>query len=195
MTTLIIWSIAAIIYGVFWLWYVGLRTKVTPAEADQAMATLIENGVEDAQAKSLRDFFASDNGKDFVMVNLLDLKAPKAESGKKLAAYSKVFTGELLRKGGHPVASAGTRVGTIENIACEDFDNWDLAVMMRYRSRRDLMEMMIFTAGTEHRTWKLEALEKTIAFPSTGWSIVGGPRVLVPVAVALVAALAQIILG
>jgi hypothetical protein len=39
---------------------------------------------------------------------------------------------------------------------------------MRYRSRRDLGEMLLDTVGTEHHRFKLAALEKTVAFPATG---------------------------
>ncbi|MGI9285589.1 MAG: hypothetical protein ACR2P1_09380, partial [Pseudomonadales bacterium] len=50
------------------------------------------------QVEHLRHFLANDDGKDFVMVNLLHLAKPVGESRKKLGAYQKIFLGALLRK-------------------------------------------------------------------------------------------------
>jgi len=195
MTPLIIWGLAFTAYAVFWLWYVGLRSKVTPGEADEAFLALDGGSWTEAQRQNVRDFFASDDGKEFVMVNLLDLKKPVSTSLKQLTAYQKIFVGKLMRKAGHPIAIARTNIGNIENVACDNFDNWDVAALMRYRSRRDLLEMLHETVGSEHHGWKLAALEKTIAFPSTSWFILGGPRVVVALAIALLAALAHIVIG
>ena len=40
------------------------------------------------------------------------------------------------------------------------------AAMVRYRSRRDLMEILPETLGSAHYALKLKALDKTIAFPA-----------------------------
>ena len=40
------------------------------------------------------------------------------------------------------------------------------AAMFRYRSRRGLMEILPETLGSAHYALKLEALDKTIAFPA-----------------------------
>ena len=100
------------------------------------------------------------------MVNLLDLAKPRRESSKKLAAYQKVFLGALLRKAGHPVFVATAASGNIENVACEHADDWSAAGMVRYRSRRDLLEILPETFGSEHHALKLASLDKTFAFPA-----------------------------
>jgi hypothetical protein len=193
MTTSVIWAIAAMVYAIFWCWYVGFKRKITPREVDEIMQLfeLHQFGTQ-SQREHLRHFLANDDGKDFVMVNLLHLKAPRAESRKKLDTYQKIFLGALLRRAGHPVMLAMAASGNVENVACEHADNWGLAGMIRYRSRRDLMEILPATVGSAHHNLKLEALEKTLAFPASPWFMFGGPRVVVALIVALLAALVQL---
>jgi hypothetical protein len=193
MTATIIWALAALTYALFWWWYVGFQKKVTAQEVEAIMRLLEERGsVTDAQKESVRKFFHNDDGKDFVMVNLLLLKSPRDESRKKLAAYQKIFLGALLRKAGHPVMIATAASGNIENVACDDADGWGAAGMIRYRSRRDLMDMLPATIGSDHHHLKLESLERTFAFPASPWFIFGGPRIVVALGIALIAALTNL---
>lgn len=193
MTPIAIWSLALLLYAAFWSWYVGFRRKITPTEVEETMRRLDSAASwTEKQRKHIHSFLASDDGKDFVMVNLLHLKEPRADSRQKLNAYTKIFLGALLRKAGHPVMVATAASGNIENIGCEQADDWTAAGMIRYRSRRDLMEMLPSTVGSEHHGLKLEALEKTLAFPSSPWFMPGGPRVVVALTIALFAALLQL---
>ncbi len=195
MAPLSIWLSAAIIYALFWCWYVGFRRKITPQEAHAAMAMFDGHTQFTAKQKqAIQHFFETDDGKDFVMVNLLELKKPVRESRKKLAAYQKIFLGNLLRKAGHPVFIATAASGNIENVACDQADDWMAAGMIRYRSRRDLLEVLPDTIGSEHHDLKLESLEKTFAFPASPWMIMGGPRIVVALSLALLAALTHIVL-
>ena len=129
------------------------------------------------------------------MVNLLHLKSPRRESQKKLATYQKIFLGALLRKAGHPVIVARASAGNIENVACDHSDDWSAAGMIRYRSRRDFMDMLPGTIGSEHHGLKLAAMEKTFAFPASQWFMLGGPRIVVALGVLLVAALMQLMIA
>lgn len=193
MTPIIIWSTAAVLYALFWLWYVGLGRKITPAEIDDTMKLLQSKGNPSEQKlATLRRFFEEDDGKDFVMVNLLELKQPVGESRQKLTAYQKVFLGNLLKRAGHPVFIASIAGGKVENVGC-DGDNWTAAGMVRYRSRRDLMEVLPDTVGSDHHALKLEALERTFAYPATPWTITGGPKIVMPLALALLAALTHLL--
>jgi hypothetical protein len=193
MTATVIWSLALLLYATFWCWYVGFRKKITPTEVEGIMRLFDGSGAwTEKQRSHLHNFLAIDDGKDFVMVNLLHLKKPRKQSREKLEAYQKVFLGALLRKAGHPVMIATAASGNIENVACEQADDWTAAGMIRYRSRRDLMEMLPSTIDSEHHGLKLEALEKTLAFPASPWFMLGGPRLVVALAIALLAALLQL---
>ena len=136
-------------------------------------------------------FFENDDGKDFVMVNLLELKKPHDASREKLQQYQKIFLGSLLKRAGHPVMIATAAGGNVENIDC-DSDKWTVAGMVRYRSRRDLLEMLPETVGSEHHKLKLEALDRTFAFPASPWMLLGGPKLLVPLVLLLVGTLCHL---
>jgi len=193
MTTYAIWAVAASVYAIFWCWYVGFRKKIAPREVEEIMQLFdVHQFGTQSQRENIRRFLANDDGKDFVMVNLLHLKAPLRESRKKLDSYQKIFLGALLRKAGHPVMLARAASGNVENVASDHADHWSAAGMVRYRSRRDLMEILPATVGSAHHSLKLEALEKTFAFPASPWFMFGGPRVVVALIVALLAALAQL---
>lgn len=189
MSPLFIWGAAALLYLIFFLWYVGLGRKIKPQEIDTAIEFIKANADPSEELlQTLRHFSENDDGKDFVMVNLLELKQPIRESRKKLMAYQKTFLSKLLRRAGHPVFVATIASGKIENIACND-DNWRAAGMVRYRSRRDLLETICETAGSAHHALKLESLERTFAYPAAPWTITGGPKIIVPLVLALIAAL------
>ena len=192
MSTTLIWLIALLTYALFYFWYIGFRSRVTPAEIERTMAILDAGLVDETRKSHLSHLLANDDGKDFVMVNLLELAKPRKESSKNLNAYQKIFLGQLLRKAGHPILIARAASGNIENVACQEFDNWTAAGMVRYRSRRDLMEILPATIGSEHHELKLSALDKTFAFPASPWFVVGGPKLLVPLLIALIAAVTQL---
>ena len=192
MAPTLIWLIALLTYALFYCWYIGFRSRVTPAEVEETMAILDAGLVDETRKSHLRHFLANDDGKDFVMVNLLELAKPRKESSKNLNAYQKIFLGQLLRKAGHPILIARAASGNVENVACQEFDNWTAAGMVRYRSRRDLMEILPATIGSEHHELKLSALDKTFAFPASPWFVVGGPKLLVPLLIALIAAVTQL---
>jgi len=193
MTPIAIWIMAILVYATFWCWYVGFRRKITAAEVEETMHIIDSAGnMTSKQRESISNFLSNDDGRDFVMVNLLELKKPLGESRKKLGTYQKVFLGALLRKAGHPVLIATASSGNVENVACEHADDWTAAGMIRYRSRRDLMEILPATVGSDHHGLKLAALEKTLAFPASPWFMLGGPRVVVALGVALIAALTQL---
>ena len=193
MTPLLIWIIASIIYAVFFCWYIGFKKVITAAEVDSAMAIYDSHtALTDKQKTHLRHFFSRDDGKDFVMVNLIQLKEPKHESSAKLTTYQRVFLSALIRRAGHPILISQAASGNIENLACHEKNSWTAAGMVRYRSRRDLMEILPATIGSEHHVLKLSALDKTFAFPASPWFIVGGPKPLTPLVIALIATVTQL---
>jgi hypothetical protein len=193
MSAVMIWIIAVLAYAAFWFWYVGFQKKVTPQEVAATMCIFEHDDTWTAtQKEHLRNFLLDDDGKDFVMVNLLHLKSPKKESLEKLNTYQKIFLGSLLRKAGHPVMIARAASGNVENVACDHADDWSVAGMIRYRSRRDLMNILPATIGSEHHGLKLESLEKTFAFPASPWFMFGGPRIVVALGIALLASVLHI---
>ena len=102
MTSLLIFGTAIVLYALFWLWYVGLGRKINPAllaEVEQIMAE-DDGGLTDTHKKNIRHFLENDDGKDFVMVNLLLFKSSSERVPRETGNYRKVFLGALLRKSG-----------------------------------------------------------------------------------------------
>jgi hypothetical protein len=195
MNTLIIWAIAALLYGIFYSWYIGFRQRVTAEEVAALLARYEkDSAMTDKQATSISTFLCNDDGKDFVMVNLLHLKQPLKESRTKLETYQKIFLGQLLKKAGHPVMFGRAASTNIENLECDSADNWTAFGLVRYRSRRDFLEILFDTINSEHHQLKLDSMQKTLAFPSAPWSMTGGPKLLVPMALALLAMILQLVL-
>jgi|TARA_B110000977_G_scaffold123945_1_gene158896 hypothetical protein len=197
MMSAVIFGSALLIYAFFWCWYVGVNRKVTPELVEQTIDAISQQGsamVTDTHRKNIRHFLESDDGKDFVMVNLLTLKRPTTQARKKLTTYSKIFLGQLLKRAGHPVVQAMAGTGKIEFIGVPETEEWDSAFLVRYRSRKDFAEIIIDTAGSEHHGLKIASLERTVAFPASPWFIMGGPKLIVPLVLALLAALSHILL-
>jgi hypothetical protein len=158
------------------------------------MARLTGDAFSPAQRENLRRFLENDDGKDFVMVNAIHFKAPENESRALFAKYGAAFRGPLLRRAGHPVVMGRAAAANIENVHCESADHWSMAALVRYRSRADFAEIAALFAGSQNHQWKLDAMEKTFAFPAAPWFQLGGPRYLVALVLALGAALVHIAL-
>ena len=188
-----IWGAAALIYALFWVWYVGLKGKLSETEVEQYMQRFEALGLSADKLANLHQFLAKDDGREWFMINLLELKSPKRESAKLLQSYSKTFMAGMYKRAGHPFFVANAKAKNIENLHCEHADNWTATGIIRYRSRRDCAETLLDTFGSEHHSDKLASLEKTLAFPATTNLLMGSPRVLVAMGLALVAALIQIL--
>ena len=188
-----LWLVTAICYGLFWVWYVGLRGKLSDAEVEQYMQRFEAIGLSAEKQSNLRYFLENDDGREWFMVNLLELKRPKSESAALLSSYTKIFMGSMFKRAGHAFFVAQAKAKNIENVQCDQADNWTTAALVRYRSRRDCAEIFLQTFGSEHHDDKLAALEKTLAFPATTTMLLGSPRVLVALGLALISALIQIV--
>ena len=194
MASAIIILSALFIYALFWSWYVGFGRRISKQEIEQTMQLLKGSEFSETKRAQLLRFLENDDGKDFIMVNLLTLKEPRKESRVLLNRYSKVFLGRLLKRAGHPIAMARAASGYLEALNVDEKNTWKMCFMVRYRSRSDFAQMAIDTFGSDHHSDKLAALEKTFAFPAATWFVTGGPRWIVALILALLAALLHIIL-
>ena len=192
MDITIIWIVMAVLYTVFWLWYSGIKGKLSQAEVEYYMQQFESKGVNADNLSNLRHFLEKDDGREWFMINLLELKSPKRESSKLLQRYTKTFMAGMLRRAGHPFFVAIAAAKNIENLNCDEADNWTSTGIVRYRSRRDCAETLLDTFGSDHHADKLASLTKTLAFPATANLLMGSPRVLVAMSAALIGAMATI---
>ena len=192
MDITLIWIVMAVLYAVFWLWYSGTKGKLSQTEVESYMQQFESKGVNTDNLANLRHFLEKDDGREWFMINLLELKSPKRESSKLLQRYTKTFMAGMFRRAGHPFFVAIAAAKNIENLNCDDADNWSSTGIVRYRSRRDCAETLLDTFGSDHHADKLASLTKTLAFPATANVLMGSPRVLVAMSAALIGAMATI---
>jgi len=158
-------------YGLFLLWYGGNGKPMRAAEIDDFMRELGSLTLDEAVLQELRSLIASDDGKEFVMQNLVRYR-PKALYPPGYAygddpraadrRYGKAVIGPLLRHA-NLILFVAKRTGTF--IEPEGADAWHYVAMVRYRSRRDFLRFALATQRDDIFVHKWAALEKTHVFP------------------------------
>jgi len=159
------------VYGLFLVWYGGRGQPLSPAEIDRFMQELGALSTDEAVLQELQTLIAGDDGKEFVMQNLVRYR-PKAlyppgyDYGDDPRAadrrYGKAVIGPLLRNGSL-ILFIAKRTGTF--IEPEGADAWHYVAMVRYRSRRDFLRFALETQRDDIFVHKWAALEKTHVFP------------------------------
>lgn len=189
---IVIWIIALSLYALFWLWYCGVKGRLSKHEVEIFISSFEAKGLSESALLNIREFLEQDDGREFFMVNLLEIKSPKRESQKLLMGYFKKFMSGMIPRGGHPLFLAQAAAKNIENLNCEHADDWSSVGIIRYRSRRDFAQIVLNTFGSEHHADKLSSLEKTLAFPSTTTLLFGSPKIIIALVLGLAAAVTQV---
>ena len=65
-------------------------------------------------------------------------------------------------------------------------ESWTRGALMRYRSRRDMLEISSNPAFSGSHDFKIAAMEKTIAFPLDPWFQLGDPRLVLALILAVI---------
>jgi hypothetical protein len=164
----------ALLYLAFWLWYGGNGQRMSPQEIEDALQALrLTDSVHDnsAELEDIRQLLASDDGKEFVMQNLVRYRAkalyPEGshysddprEADKR---YGKSIMGDLLRYG-NVLFFIARKSGDF--VKPEGADAWHYVAMVRYRSRRDFVRFAIRANQADKFMHKWAAIEKTHVFP------------------------------
>lgn len=174
MKRLSCFGVPALLWLGFFFWYTDLGGPLTPEEIDQYRARLILNGANDQRLAMITRFMQTDTGDDFVMVNGLDMKdeppvlpatGPGATAQDLLDHYMAFMFPELLSRACHPVFDGRTVFGPLDNVGVENPPRWDRIAMVRYRSRRTLMEITTNPDFNDRHDYKLGALDMTLAYP------------------------------
>ena len=202
-----IWVATLLVYVAFRLWYDGLRKPLTAEEVEEYTRLFEERdgAGDEVDLAVMRKFLEEDDGKEFIMMNLLQynpspMKHPdtgqdvRAES--ILQEYFRPFMGQVIRRAGHPVIAGRAVGGYLDAWNTPPDPGWHGAGLIRYRSRRDIIELSLASAKFQDlHKYKVAALKQTIAFPTqTQMGLYASPRVTVAMALALAAALLQLAL-
>lgn len=203
-TPLLIWSTMLLLLAGFWLWHGGTRPPLAPNEVERYLARMEANAAAPERIELIRDFLANDDGAEFFMVNLLRLRAEPLQVGAvvagersedTLARYTDHhFLRALHRRGGYVVIAGPAVSGNIEAWGFAPALAWPQAGVVRYRSRRDMMELATDPRFADAHQYKLAALEATLAFPIGQAFNPMRPTLLVAVILIAVGALLQLML-
>jgi hypothetical protein len=191
-----IWILVPIVYGIFSIWYFNWRGPITFEEVDAFMVSFDQvEGSEHTGAEIFREFLEQDDGSEFVMLNLVQLhqgevvhpiSGDKMSASKLIGEYFGPFARALLKRGGHPVFQARTVGGNMDSWNVDNNQGFGVTGMMRYKSRRDLVELILDSGFADAHIYKLAAIERTISYPKR---IMMSTSMRPPVAVLLVLAL------
>ena len=163
-----------LVYLAFWLWYGGDGQPMSASEIEEALHKLRNADPahnNDDEVEDVRQLLASDDGKEFVMQNLVRYRSkalyPEGsgfsddprEADKR---YGKSIIGDLLRYG-NIIVFVARKSGDF--VKPEGADAWHYVAMVRYRSRRDFVRFATRANQADKFMHKWAAIEKTHVFP------------------------------
>jgi hypothetical protein len=199
-----LWLLPGVLYALFWFWYTPLGGPLTVAEIEHYVAVFETSGVSPERLAGLRRFMEEDSGGQFIMVNVIDMAAepaelpatgPGASADELLDHYMEHMYPELFWRACHPVF-VGAVVGTALDLAgIEGAESWTRVALMRYRSRRDMLEISTNPAFGDRHDYKLAAMDKTIAIPVETQLYLSDPRALLALVLLITVAFAGLISG
>lgn len=182
------WIVLGALYAAFFSWYTSFAGPLSEDEIEHYTALLISNG-EGVNRDRWIDFMKSDTGDSFAMWNAVDLLEtpqriegvdPEETTQQVIERYARPFFTLAIAHASHPVLSGSSAAPALDIWGIEGGDEWDQGVLVRYRSRRDVMEIMeeMLSSDSGIHSFKVAAVEKTIAFPLDPWFHPGDPRLL-----------------
>ena len=175
--SIVLLIVFVMLYLAFLFWYGGRSKPLSQAEVESLLGEIKRRSGKQSQEgepplfQQFRDLAKSDDGREFYMVNLLKFRKkalyPEGSSfgDDPMIAnnrYSRAIIPLLLKHGGHPVF-----LGQVQGrfLHPGSADDWDQVGIVRYRSRRDMLQMAVEIAGLGIDIHKWAALEKTQVFP------------------------------
>ena len=192
-----IWLILVLVYAAFFFWYTSFEGPLTDDEMTDYMAQF-ENREPPPPAEAierLRKFMEEDTGDDFVMVNVIDMYEtplqiegvkPGETSNEVLAKYMEYMYPALFSRASHPVLFGESAGSAIDLMNADGMGEWTQGAGMRYRSRRDMLEIATNPAFQGSHEFKIAAMRKTIAFPIDPWAQLGDPRLVLALLLGLI---------
>jgi hypothetical protein len=197
-TRITLWLVPAVIYAAFTLWYTDFGGPLSEEEIQRNVDALRGNGVSEERVASMTRFMREDTGRQLLMINALDLNpnppdTPGAEPGETseqlMARYMAHMLPALLRRASHPVLVGDAVFTSIDVVGIDNAEHWQSGAVVRYRSRRTLMDIVTDPTFMDPHHFKMASLAKTIAFPIEPRLYLGDPRLLLALLLVAITAL------
>ena len=171
-----IWICVPVLYALFAAWYFNWQGPLGIEEINKLMLDFDKyEGSGHTDAATFRKFLEEDDGGEFVMLNLVQLHTGEVahpltgeatSASDILGGYFGPFAVSLFKRGGHPVFQARTIGGNIDSWNADHNVGFGTTAMMRYKSRRDIAELVLDPAFTDAHIYKLAAIDRTISYPT-----------------------------
>lgn len=171
-----LWLGSTLLYALFVGWYTDFGGPLTEAEinrfVDQTQGLNLDSA--GATRETLLEFLRTDTGRQFLMFNAIDVAKdppavegapPDADAQTLLGLYMAHMIPTLLSRASHPVVVGQSVANSLDLLGIEGAEAWTDAAVMRYRSRRTLVDILSNPEFYERHDFKLAGLEKTIAYP------------------------------
>ena len=162
-----------LLYAAFHVWYGGSGTPLSAEEVEHYSARARELIGPEGEAR-FREFASSDDGEEFVMVNLNKYRErPEYRDGRDVdlssreveQLYHADVVPKLLVRACHPVIVLDPLL-TIAGEGLFERTDWERVALARYRSRRDFLEIFLETSSQVDIAHKWAALERSQTMPS-----------------------------
>ena len=188
-----VWISLLVIYSSFFIWYTDFGGKLSDDEIKSYYSKFESNALKDGRVleprtmELLQKFMEEDSGKQFLMVNVIDMSenptfpdgtVSKESADNLMNEYMKHMYGEILKRASHPVFIGSAVNGSMDLVGIENAEFWETAALFRYKSRRAFLEIVTHPDMNSKHKYKIAALEKTIAFPVETQLYLGDPRLL-----------------
>jgi len=196
-----VWLNCGLLYAVFFGWYTSFGGPLTEQEIDQYLVHFEQRGIAPQQQRMLEQFMRADTGDDFAMVNVIDMHEtplqvdgvePGESSSDVLGRYMQYMYPALFARASHPVFFGDAANRAMDLMNAPGMERWSQGALMRYRSRRDVVQMVLDPAFTDGHKFKLAAIQRTISYPTQiEMNSSLPPHIAVLVLLVLLASLAQ----
>ena len=193
--TLWLWLVLAVIYGAFFSWYTSFGGPLTEEEIEKYIKLFDQGEAPAADRENMIRFMREDTGDDFAMLNVihyydkpLQIEGvdPSMTTEEVQAKYMQYMTPQLFARASHPVFLGTAAASAVDIMNAEGMEYWTDGALMRYRSRRDVLEISANFEFVDAHKFKVAAMAKTIAFPNDPWFHLGDPRLLLALFLALI---------
>ena len=188
-----LWGAPLAVWFVFTLWYTNTAGPLSAEEIASFAERAAADGAGPERVRRLLRFMKEDTGSQFLMVNLLDLATGEAAS-ESMDRYMAHMLPEMLKRASHPTLAGNAVFSAMDIAGIEGAEHWTSAGIVRYRSRRDLLDIGLAPVFAGEHEFKLAALDKTIAVPIETSIHLGDLRVLLLLAVLAIAGVADALL-
>lgn len=174
-----LWIGIAVAFLAFLTWHQPLRGPLSEPEIRSAFGKNYEQmrSGENSQASKLIQFFLSDDGRPFYMINMNALPEQTPEIKEAAFNYGSFMLPRLLARASYPVVSTNL-AGHLVNSLGPGLEKPEQLIVVRYRSRRDFMEVI---SSQEFRIAikdKVASLDGWYTAPSTPSPLISIPQIV-----------------